>query len=106
MRHSKIISKFVSISEKVTKPSLIFTPKTAKFWDVLFWENNPPTLVLSCPILANLLTNPKIGRHMCTAPIGDFAHLLFPIFRLGLSSIYVCFYHSNRFLCILYILKN
>ena len=48
--------------------SMIFSPKTAKIADVLFWQTNPPTLVLSCPKLTNLPTNPTIGRHMCTAP--------------------------------------
>ena len=36
--------------------------------DVRFWENYPPTHVLMRPILANIPTYPKIGRHLWTAP--------------------------------------
>ena len=50
----------------LTKPP--FPPKNANILDVRFWQNNPPTLVLSRPILANRPRNPEFGRHMCKAP--------------------------------------
>ena len=65
LANTNLGAKFSQHCYILTTPPLTFPAKIA---DVLLWQINPPTLIPSRPKLANLPTNPKIGRHMCTAP--------------------------------------